>query len=56
MLGMPQNARFRPREPKETVGEGRNEPAGGFCRDSGAADSGNAFAVLLLNVKVITGP
>lgn len=53
---MPQNARFRPKEPKERVGEGRDESAGGFCCDSGAADSGSTFTALLLNVKVIISP
>lgn len=41
---------------QETVGGGRDESAGGFCCDSGAADNGSAFTSLLLNVKVITGP
>lgn len=47
---------FRWREPKETEAEGGDESAGGFCCDSGAADSGSAFTALLLNVKVITDP
>lgn len=38
------------------MGGGRDESAGGFCCDSGAADNGSASTSLLLNVKVITGP
>lgn len=50
------NAIECPFQPKETAGEGRDESAGGFRCDSGAADSGSGFTALQLNVKVITGP
>lgn len=43
-------------EPKKTLGEGRDESAGGFCCNSGAANSGGAVTARLLHVKVITGP
>lgn len=43
-------------EPKETAGDRRHKSAGGFCCDSGGADSGSVVTALQLNVKVITGP